>query len=86
VRRLEVPGWNNGKQQEGYLALLPSGELAASAPFPGELWIVDPSGDSPPRLLRANLPGLTAITLLPDGNLLGSLTWDHQLVRIDLED
>ena len=85
VRQLEVPGWNIGKQQEGYLALLPSGELAASAPFPGELWIVDPSGNSPPRLLRSGLPGLTAITLLPDGNLLGSLTWDHQLVKVSLE-
>ena len=86
VRRLQIPGWSSGKQQEGYLALLPSGDLAASAPDPGEVWIVDPSGDSPPRLLSSDLPGLTAITLLPDGNLLGSLTWAHKLVRIDLED
>ncbi len=86
VRRLEVPGWSSAKQQEGYLALLPSGELAASAPFPGELWIVDPNGTSPPRLLRSNLPGITAIALLPDGNLLGSLTWAHRLVKINLED
>ena len=86
VRRLDVPGWSSGKQQEGYLALLPSGEIAASAPAPGELWIVDPSGDSPPRLLRSNLPGLTAIALLPDGDILGSLTWAHKLVRIDIEE
>ena len=86
MRRLEVPGWSSGKQQEGYLALLPSGELAASAPFPGELWIVDPGGNSPPRLLRSDLPGLTAIALLPNGNLLGSLTWAHRLVRIDIEE
>jgi hypothetical protein len=84
VRRLEVPGWSSGKQQEGYLALLPSGKLAASAPSPGELWVVDPTGDSPPRLLRGGLPGLTAITLMPDGDLLGSLTWAHKLVRIDI--
>ena len=86
IRRCEVPGWSSGKQQEGYLALLPSGEIAASAPVPGELWIVDPTGDSPPRLLRSNLPGLTAIALLPDGDLLGSLTWAHKLVRIDIEE
>jgi len=86
VRRLEIPGWSSGKQQEGYLALLPSGDLAASAHDPGELWVVDPNGDSPPRLLASDLPGLTAIVLLPDGELLGSLTWAHRLVRIDLEE
>jgi len=85
VRNLEVPGWSSGRQQEGYLALLPSGELAASAPYPGELWAVDPTGQSPPRLVRAGLPGLTAIALQPDGRLLGSLTWEHRLVRIELE-
>jgi YYY domain-containing protein len=86
VRTLEVPGWSSGRQQEGYLALLPSGELAASAPYPGELWAVDPAGQTPPRLVRSGLPGLTAIALQPDGQLLGSLTWEHRLVRISLED
>jgi hypothetical protein len=86
VRRLEIPGWSSGKQQEGYLALLPSGDLAASAHDPGELWVVDPIGDSPPRLLASDIPGLTAIVLLPDGELLGSLTWANRLVRIDIEE
>ena len=86
VRTLEVPGWSSGRQQEGYLALLPSGELAASAPYPGELWAVDPAGQTPPRLVRSGLPGLTAIALQPDGQLLGSLSWEHRLVRISIED
>ena len=86
VRSLEVPGWKSGRQQEGYLALLPSGELAASAPYLGELWAVDPAGHDPPRLVRTGLPGLTAIALQPDGQLLGSLTWEHRLVRIELEE
>jgi sugar lactone lactonase YvrE len=85
VRTLEVPGWSSGRQQEGYLAMLPSGELAASAPHPGELWALDPSGHYPPRMIHAGLPGLTAIALRPDGQLLGSLTWEHRLVRIVLE-
>jgi hypothetical protein len=86
VRTLEVPGWSSRRQQEGYLALLPSGELAASAPYPGELWALDPSGNDPPRLIHAGLPGLTAIALQPNGELLGSLTWEHRLVKIQLAD
>jgi hypothetical protein len=86
VRRLEVPGWAERSQQEGYLAVLPSGDLVASAPRPGELWLVDPTGVAPPRLLRGSLEGITAVSLLPDGNLLASLTWDDRLVRIELED
>ena len=42
VRRLEIPGWSSGEQQEAYLAVLPSGDIAATAPKTGELWIVDP--------------------------------------------
>ncbi len=86
VRRLEVPAWSGRTQQEGYLALLPSGRLAASAPKTGELWSIDPTGSDPPELLQRDLPGLTAITLLPDGNILGSLTWEHRLVRIELDE
>ncbi len=86
VRRLEVPGWSSGEQQEAYLAVLPSGDIAATAPKPGELWIVDPTGGNPARLLRDGLPGVTAVALLPDGNLLVSLTWEHRLERIPLDD
>jgi len=86
VRTLDVPGWSSHRQQEGYLALLPSGQLAASAPYPGELWALDPAGQRPPRLIRPGLPGLTAIALQPDGTLLGSLTWERRLVRIVVED
>ena len=86
ARRLEIPGWSDRGQQEGYLALLPSGELAASAPEPGELWLVDPTGEAPPRLARDGLPGITGLALLPDGNLLASLTWQDRLVRITLPD
>ncbi len=57
VRRLEVPGWSGGEQQEAYLAVLPSGDIAATAPKTGEVWIVDPTGDNPARLLRNGLPG-----------------------------
>ena len=85
VRSLEVPGWSNGEQQEGYLVVLPSGELAASAPQPGEIWIVDPGGSEPARLLQDGLPGVTAMVVRPDGMLVASLTWDHRLIRIDLD-
>ncbi len=85
VRRIEVPGWSSLEQQEGYLALLPSGDLVASAPKPGELWRVDPTGSKPPHLLRNDLPGVTGLTLLPDGQLLAALTWEHRLVKVDLE-
>jgi hypothetical protein len=56
VRRLAVPGWRGGEQQEGYLALLPSGELLASAPTPGELWRLDPSGAREPVRCRPHCP------------------------------
>jgi hypothetical protein len=85
VTTIEMPGWIDGEQQEGYLILLPSGELAASAPKPGEIWLVDPAGSSEPRLLRSDLPGVTDMAVQPDGILLVSLTWDHRLVRIDLK-
>ncbi len=84
VRNLEVPGWSDGDQQEGYLALLPSGELAASAPNPGEIWLIDPTGEKPPRLLQGGLEGVTDLALLPDGQLLASLTWQDRLVKITI--
>jgi len=84
VRSLEVPGWSSGEQQEAYLVVLPSGEIAASAPHPGEIWVVDPNGVEAPRLLRKDIPGVTAMLIRPDGMLLASLTWDHRLIRIDL--
>ncbi len=86
VRRLEIPGWRGGEQQEGYLALLPSGEIAASAPGPGEIWIADPSGAKAARLLRSGLPGVTAIAVRPQGDLLAALTWEHRLVQVPLEE
>jgi hypothetical protein len=86
VRRVEIPGWDGGDQQEGHLALLPSGELAASAPGPGEIWIADPSGREAPRRLRSGLPGVTAIAVRRDGTLMASLTWEHRLVRVPLEE
>jgi YYY domain-containing protein len=86
VRNLEIPGWSDRDQQEGYLALLPSGELVASAPQKGELWVVDPTAVEPARLLRDGLPGVTAMALMPDGGLLASLTWENRLVRVTLED
>jgi len=82
VRRLSVPGWSGGKQQEGYLLTLPSGELLATAPDPGELWLLDPSGSKPSRKVREGLRGLTSIARWPDGALIGSLTWESRLVRI----
>lgn len=85
ARTFDIPGWVNGEQQEGYLVLLPSGEIAASAPKPGEIWLVDPEGSVEPRLLRSDLLGVTDMTVRPDGILLVSLTWDHRLVRIDLK-
>ncbi len=84
VRRIEIPGWGDREQQEGYLAMLPSGDLVASAPTLGQLWKVDVTGESPPQLMAENLPGITGIALLPDGQLLGSLTWEHRLVKIPI--
>ncbi len=82
VRRLAVPGWQAGDQQEGYLAVLPSGDLLASAPTPGELWRLDPSGAREPVRLPATLPGVTGLLVLPDGDLLAAQTTEHRLVRV----
>jgi sugar lactone lactonase YvrE len=78
---LEVPGWADGLQQEGYVVELSDGTLLASAPHPGELWRIDPDG-TPPRRVRDGLTGLTALAVGPDGVVLGSLTWEHRLVRL----
>jgi sugar lactone lactonase YvrE len=86
VRRIELPCWGSRDQQEGYLALLPSGNLVASSPASGELWIVDPTGERQPRLVHDGLAGITAISLTPVGDLLASLTWEHRLVRVPIED
>jgi sugar lactone lactonase YvrE len=85
VRRIEIPGWNDREQQEGYLAMLPSGDLVASAPTLGQLWRVDPSGESPAQLMAEDLPGVTGIALLPDGQLIGSLTWENRMVKIPVK-
>ena len=84
VRRLAVPGWQGGDQQEGYVVLLPSGELLASAPTPGELWRLDPSGAREPLRVAATLPGVTGLAVLPDGDLLASQPIEHRLVRVAL--
>jgi YYY domain-containing protein len=85
-RRIEMPPWSNLEQQEGYLAMLPSGHLAASSPFFGQLWEVDPSGARPPRAILEDFPGMTAIALMPDGRLLASLTWANRLVKVEIDD
>jgi len=84
VRRLRVPGWQAGDQQEGYLVALPSGELLASAPTPGELWRLDPSGAREPVRLPATLPGVTGLAVLPDGDVLAAQSTEHRLVRVAL--
>jgi len=84
VRRLPVPGWRGGEQQEGYLVALPSGELVASAPSPGELWRLDPQGSKPPVQVEIRLTGVTGIAVLPDGNLLAAQTFENRIVRVDL--
>jgi sugar lactone lactonase YvrE len=86
VQRIELPCWGNREQQEGYLTLLPSGNLIASSPAHGELWLVDPTGEKQPRIVEDGLPGVTAISLTPAGDLLASLTWEHRLVRLPIED
>ena len=85
VRSLPVPGWEAGSQQEGYLLTVPSGELLASAPQVDQLWLLDPSGDRPPRLLRGGLPGVTGLTLLPDGQALVTLARQNRLMTIRLD-
>ncbi len=84
VRRLQVPGWQSGEQQEGYLATLPSGELLASAPTSGELWRIDPTGAKEPVRVRVTLPGVTGIAVQPDGRVLASQTFEHHLVQVDI--
>ncbi len=86
VRRLQVPGWQSGEQQESYLAMLPSGELLASAPFTGELWRIDPSGERDPVRVPMDLPGVTGIAVLPDGRVLASQTFEHRLVQVDIDE
>ncbi|MDH3815422.1 MAG: NHL repeat-containing protein, partial [Acidobacteriota bacterium] len=86
VRRIELRCWNTRDQQEGYLALLPSGNIVASSPHFGELWIVDPTEEEPQRLLQDGLPGVTSIALTPAGDLIASLTWEHRLVRVPLDE
>jgi YYY domain-containing protein len=86
VRRIELPCWADGDQQEGYLAVLPSGDLLASSPTHGELWRIDPTGERQPRRIEEGLHHITAIALTPSGDLLASLTWGHRLVRIPIED
>jgi sugar lactone lactonase YvrE len=85
VRRLEVPGWEGGSQQEGYLLALPDGSLLASAPEAAELWRLDPSGVVPPVLERSDLPGVTGLALLPDGRILASQTWSNRLITLEIE-
>jgi sugar lactone lactonase YvrE len=86
ARRIELRCWDTRDQQEGYLALLPSGDLVASSPHYGELWIVDPTEEKEQRLLQDGLPGVTAVALTTAGDLIASLTWDHRLVRVPLEE
>ena len=86
VRRIELRCWNTRDQQEGYLALLPSGNIVVSSPHFGELWIVDPTEEEPQRLLQDGLPGVTSVALTPSGDLIASLTWEHRLVRVPLEE
>jgi len=85
ARRIELRCWNTGDQQEGYLALLPSGDLVASSPHYGELWIVDPTEQEEQRLLQDGLPGVTSVALTPFGDLIASLTWEHRMVRVPVE-
>jgi len=82
VRTLQMPGWAGGDQQEGYLLKLDPSRLLASAPSPGELWLLDPSGDRKPVRLAGGLPSLTAMALLPGGQILGAETFENRLVRI----
>jgi len=85
ARRIELRCWNTHDQQEGYLALLPSGNIVASSPHFGELWVVDPTEEEPQRLLQDGLPGVTAVALTPTGDLIASLTWEDRLVRVPVE-
>ena len=65
---------------------LPSGELVASAPGPGELWRLDPRASVPPVKLPIQLPGVTGIAVLPGGDLLAAQMHENRIVRVDLSD
>jgi len=84
LREIVVPGWSSGEQQEGYLAQTGAGSLLAGAPDPGELWLLDPTGITGPRLVADDLAGITGMALLPDGQLVVSRTWDNRLQRIEV--
>ena len=85
ARRIELRCWNTLDQQEGYLALLPSGDIVVSSPYFGELWIVDPTEEEPQRLLQDGLPGVPSVALTPSGDLIASLMWEHRLVKVPVE-
>jgi YYY domain-containing protein len=80
--QLAVPGWQEGTQQEGYLLALSSGELLASAPAPGELWLVDPASPTAPRLYKDQLVGATSMARLSNGQLVLALTFQNRVVRL----
>jgi hypothetical protein len=86
VRRLPVPGWEGGSQQEGYLVTLPSGELLASAPERHELWRLDPTGARAPVRVRDDLPGVTGLALSPDGDVIATQTWEDRLLRLQIDE
>jgi sugar lactone lactonase YvrE len=86
LREIEMPGWSSGEQQEGYLVQTEAGGLLASAPGPGELWLLDPTGVNGPRRVAEDLEGVTGLALLPNGRILMSLTWENRLHRIDIEE
>jgi hypothetical protein len=77
-----LAAWSEPDAQEAYLAARGDGSLLASAPGPGELWLVDPWSDDPPRRLVSGLEGLTGVAVLADGSAIGALTWEHRLVRL----
>ncbi len=81
---LPVPGWVDGGQQEGYLAVLPSGDLLASAPARGELWRLDPAGERPPVMVAEGLAGVTGIAAVAEARVLAALTWQHRVERVAL--
>jgi YYY domain-containing protein len=85
MRRLDMPGWQSGDQQEGYLAVLPGGGVLASAPAVGEIWLLEPSGATPPRRVAEGLPGVTGFAVLRDGRVIASQTWASALVRLQIE-
>ncbi len=83
-RTLPVPGWQGGDQQEGYVVRLPSGDLLVSAPGPGELWRLDPSGKREPVRVSTGLDGVTGLAVVAEGRVLAALTWQHRIERVAL--